>query len=96
MHTGVGAAGALRQNVFPGNSSNGCGQRALNGRACRLNLPPQKISAVISERQLDVAEQHVWSRFRAALHPTDLRVYKHLPDLGGRVSMLAERIRYTV
>jgi hypothetical protein len=57
MNSGIGSAGALRQNVFAGEASNTCRQRALYGWPVGLDLPTGKIVSVVGQHQLDIAHQ---------------------------------------
>jgi hypothetical protein len=52
MYARIGAARALRKNIFSGDALNGGAQFALDRRPLRLDLPPVKLRAVIGKHQL--------------------------------------------
>ena len=57
MNARVGAPGTLRQDLFAGDSSNSRGQRSLDGGGIRLYLPSQKVGAVVSENDFEIAHE---------------------------------------
>jgi hypothetical protein len=59
MDSGIGAARPLRQDIFPGQSSNGRGQCALDRGRLRLHLPAGKICAIVGHRQFEIAPHFV-------------------------------------
>ena len=52
VNTGISPAGALRQHPLSDGTVNGIGERTLNGRKARLNLPAVECGAVVREREL--------------------------------------------
>src|SRR5256885_2450379 len=76
MYAGVGPSRTLRHYFFARNSSNGRGQRALNGRSLGLNLPSGKISSVIRQCQLEIshAEKRIFRNEAASKITTDVHV----------------------
>jgi hypothetical protein len=54
VDTGVGAAGALREDAFAGGAVDGVGECALDGGECGLDLPAAVGCAVVGEDELEV------------------------------------------
>jgi hypothetical protein len=56
MHSCVGASGALRQDVFPGQPSNSGCNETLDRGASGLDLPAGKVGSVVGKGELKVAQ----------------------------------------
>ena len=55
MHARVSTSRPLGQYVFARQTSNRCGQRALDGRASRLHLPARELGPIIGKDQFEIA-----------------------------------------
>ncbi len=55
VHARVGAAGALRQHMFPAQACNRRGQRALHGRPSGLHLPAEEVRAIVRKDEFEIA-----------------------------------------
>src|SRR5258708_716018 len=56
MHSCVGASGALRQDVFPGQPSNSGRDEALDRGASGLDLPAGEVGSIVGKGKLQVAQ----------------------------------------
>src|SRR3954451_22525539 len=63
MHSRVGPARTLWQNLFCRDSSNGSGEGALHGYSIGLHLPSGKVSSVIGEDHFEIAHAAIFRVF---------------------------------
>lgn len=58
MDARIGTTGAVHDRLFPGNSSDGIRQCALDGAQSRLDLPSSEIGSVIGNAQFEITRQN--------------------------------------
>ena len=100
VDSGVGASRTLRQDFFAGDSSNGRGQRALDGGRLGLDLPPREVRAVIGQDQFEIAHGDCLESYRRRPSSNCLaNLYKALPGAGGcgcKIPGLARQLYYGI
>jgi len=90
MHSGIGAARALRQYFFAGEPSNRGGEGALDCRQSGLHLPAGKLGSVIREDHFEIAHQGSRVLQRRAV------IYMFYKVLRATSQMPSQHVSYTI